>query len=77
MIPRAAKVELQDIQSLRTLFLQETNFQIRYNACRERGWSDSYLLTLDGVAMGYGSIKGQEISDRDTIFEWEASFCRR
>jgi GNAT superfamily N-acetyltransferase len=70
MIPRAAKVELQDIQSLRTLFLQETNFQIRYNACHERGWSDSYLLTLDGVAMGYGSIKGQEISDRDTIFEF-------
>jgi hypothetical protein len=41
----ALKVELNEIQSLRALFLQETNFQIRYNACHERGWTDSYLLT--------------------------------
>src|SRR5262249_39378105 len=67
---RAIKVELKNIQALRALFLQETNFQIRYNSCHERGWTDSYLLTLDGAAIGYGSIKGQAISDRDTIFEF-------
>lgn len=65
------KNELGDIQRLRALFLQETNFQIRYNACHERGWSDSYLLTLDGYEAGYGSIKGrQELKDRDTVFEF-------
>jgi len=67
---RAYKTELKAIQPLRHLFLQETNFQIRYHACHERGWTDSYLLTLDDREAGYGSIKGQEIADRDTIFEF-------
>ena len=70
MTTRAVKAELKDIQSLRALFLQETNFQIRYNACHERGWTDSYLLKIDDVAVGYGSIKGRETADRDTAFEF-------
>lgn len=67
---RAHKTELQAILPLRNLFLQETNFQIRYNACHERGWTDSYLLKIDDGEVGYGSIKGQGIADRDTIFEF-------
>jgi GNAT superfamily N-acetyltransferase len=63
------KVELETILPLRALFLQEANRQIRYNACHERGWSDSYLLSIDERVVGYGSIKGREIPDRDTIFE--------
>lgn len=70
MKSKALKTELQAILPLRNLFLQETNFQIRYNACHERGWTDSYLLSIDDVEVGYGSIKGQEIADRDTIFEF-------
>jgi GNAT superfamily N-acetyltransferase len=66
----AVKVTLQDIQSLRALFLQETNFQIRYDACHGRDWTDSYLLKIDDVAVGYGSIKGRQRNDRDTIFEF-------
>ena len=64
------KVPLAEIGSLRALFLQEANFQVRYNACHERGWTDSYLLTVDTVSVGYGAIKGQEIVDRDTVFEF-------
>ncbi len=64
------KVELKEIQPLRALFLQETNFQVRYNACHERGWTDSYAITINGLAIGYGSIKGQEREDRDTVFEY-------
>ena len=70
MIAKAVKAKLEDIQPLRALFLQESNFQVRYNACHERGWTDSYLLTLDGAEAGYGSIKGQEIAGRDTVFEF-------
>jgi GNAT superfamily N-acetyltransferase len=70
MTPSAHKTDLNNIQSLRALFHQETNFQIRYNACHERGWTDSYLLTLDDVTVGYGSIKGQERDGRDTVFEF-------
>ena len=70
MKSKAHKTDLQAILPLRNLFLQETNFQIRFNACHERGWTDSYLLTIDEVEVGYGSIKGQEIADRDSIFEF-------
>jgi GNAT superfamily N-acetyltransferase len=64
-----AKTRLKNIQRLRALFLQDANCQIRYNAAHERGWTDSYLLTIDGVEIGYGSIKGGEPPDRDTLFE--------
>jgi GNAT superfamily N-acetyltransferase len=70
MTATAAKANLKDILALRALFLQETNFQIRYNAVHERGWSDSYLLRIDGAEVGYGSIKGQEREARDTVFEF-------
>jgi GNAT superfamily N-acetyltransferase len=70
MDANAVKAKLQDIESLRALFLHEANFQVRYNACHERGWTDSYLLTIDDVEVGYGCIKGQEIKDRDTVFEF-------
>jgi GNAT superfamily N-acetyltransferase len=70
MIVKAVKTKLEDIQSLRALFLQESNFQVRYNACHQRGWTDSYVLTADDAAIGYGSIKGQEKDDRDTVFEF-------
>ncbi|MCI0691756.1 hypothetical protein L0337_07065 [candidate division KSB1 bacterium] len=76
---KAYKTNLQTILPLRNLFLHETNFQIRYNACHERGWTDSYLLTSDDIEIGYGSIKGQEIADRDTIFEFyliQYAVCR-
>jgi hypothetical protein len=70
MAAKAVKAKLEDIQVLRALFLQETNFQVRYNACHERGWTDSYLLMIDDGKIGYSSIKGQEIAGRDTVFEF-------
>jgi GNAT superfamily N-acetyltransferase len=65
------RTALEKILPLRTLFLQENNFQIRYNACHERGWSDSYLITIEENNVGYGSVKGMNnLSDRDTVFEF-------
>jgi GNAT superfamily N-acetyltransferase len=66
----AVKARLKAILPLRALFLQEMHTQIRYDACHERGWTDSYLLKLDDLDVGYGAIKGQERADRDTIFEF-------
>jgi GNAT superfamily N-acetyltransferase len=74
---KAVKTDLARIQRLRALFLQEANFQVRYNACHERGWTDSYLLVEDNIEIGYGSVKGQEIRDRDTIFEFYVVPARR
>ncbi len=68
---RAHKTELKEILPLRQFFLQENNFQIRYNACHERNWSDSYLLTSNDITIGYGSVKGKDkLTDRDAIFEF-------
>src|SRR5262245_9981801 len=65
------KVKLEDILYLRNLFLQETNFQIRYNSYHERGWTDSYLLMRDDERIGYAAIKGIEpLLEHDTIFEF-------
>jgi RimJ/RimL family protein N-acetyltransferase len=51
--------------------LHENNFQIRYNACHERGWSDTYLIEYKGTGVGYGAIKGSEsIKNRDALFEF-------
>jgi GNAT superfamily N-acetyltransferase len=67
----APKTTLKDIEPFRLLFLQETNAQIRYDSCHWRGWSDEYLLTIDGVPVGYGSVKGKDdLQGRDTVFEF-------
>lgn len=67
----ATKTTLQEILTLRNLFLQESNFQIRYNASHERGRSDSYLITAESTPIGYGSVKGNEHpSERNTVFEF-------
>ena len=71
MTAKAVKAKLKAIQKLRALFLQEANFQIRYDAVHSRGWSDSYLLTLDDTAVGYASLKaGDDSPTRDTLFEF-------
>ena len=64
------KTELGQILPLREQYLAEMNCQIRHNACHERGWTDSWLLLLNDKRVGYGSIKGREIKDRDTVFEF-------
>ncbi len=67
----AIKTTLAEIEPLRVMFLQEHNFQIRYNACHERGWSDSWLLVAEGERVGYGSVKGKEdLGSRDAVFEF-------
>jgi GNAT superfamily N-acetyltransferase len=65
------KTSLESIQSLRALFLQENNFQVRYDACHIRGWADEYIFWVDDAEIGYGSVKGKEdLKDRDAIFEF-------
>jgi GNAT superfamily N-acetyltransferase len=68
---KVLKTGLKEILPLRKLFLDENHFQIRYNVCHERNWSDSYLFTIDAMPIGYGSIKGKEdLENRDTVFEF-------
>lgn len=65
------KVDIKDIEPMRAMFLNENQFQIRYDSVHQRGWADEYLLIVDGQKVGYASVKGSnEIHDRDSIFEW-------
>jgi hypothetical protein len=65
MTPNALTSDFTRMQPRRELFLQEVNFQVRYNACHERAWSDSYFLRRGNAAeIGYASLKGQEVADR-------------
>lgn len=68
---KVTRTPLTIILPLREIFLAENNFQIRHNAVHERGWSDSYVITLGAEKIGYGSVKGHaNIADRNTVFEF-------
>jgi GNAT superfamily N-acetyltransferase len=68
---RLSRVALEVIEPLRALHLQEMNCQIRYDARHWRGWADEYLLSMDGVDVGYGSVAGLVERDaRDAVFEF-------
>ena len=62
---------MKEILHLRNLFLQANSFQIRYNACYERGWTDSYIFIYNNDKIGYGSIKGNaNLNNIETVFEF-------
>ncbi|MBS1524063.1 MAG: GNAT family N-acetyltransferase [Bacteroidetes bacterium] len=68
---QVVQTQLDHILPLRNLFLQECNFQVRYNAVHERNLSDSYLVKDGDAAIGYASVKGRDdLSLRDAIFEF-------
>jgi GNAT superfamily N-acetyltransferase len=70
MTASVEKVELREVEALRALYSQELNALIRYYAWHEAGWADSYHLKVDGAPVGYGSVKGRQREDRDTVFEF-------
>jgi len=68
---KIVKTDFEAIQPLRALFLQENNFQVRYDSCHWRGWADEYIFSDGNAQIGYGSVKGQDdLKDRNAIFEF-------
>jgi len=68
---KVIKTGLTEIADLRTLFLQENNFQFIYNKCHQFGWADTYQFMADGSQAGYGSVWGKDNrQSRDAIFEF-------
>jgi GNAT superfamily N-acetyltransferase len=73
MIRRAAarRVDGARIAPWRARYLAELDAQCRYDATHRRGWADVYAVSLDGLDVGYGAIKGcDEIAARDSLFEF-------
>jgi GNAT superfamily N-acetyltransferase len=67
----ARRVEGAWIAPWRARYLAELDAQCRYDATHRRGWADAYAVSLDGVDVGYGAIKGcDEIEARDSLFEF-------
>ena len=65
------KTNLSGIEVLRSLFLSECTFQFVYNKCHGAGWADVYIISLDELKIGYGSVWGKDKREkRDTIFEF-------
>jgi len=68
---KVTKTGLTEVKELRDLFLKEISFQFIYNKCHGAGWADTYIFTIDGTKVGYGSVWGKDKrEERDAIFEF-------
>ena len=69
---RIHRVPLDDIRTLRTLFLHELNRQFVYDKCHRYGWADTYLFEINGRAAGCSALWGspRDQQNRDKIFEY-------
>jgi GNAT superfamily N-acetyltransferase len=65
-----ALVPAEEILALRDLFRQEMNCQIILDSWHNRGWTDSYLLRVDGRVVGYGQVGGVRADPKDVITEF-------
>jgi GNAT superfamily N-acetyltransferase len=66
----ASLVPSETIRPLRELYRQEMNCQILHDSWHGRGWTDSYLLTLNGHTVGYAAIGGVRADPKDTSTEF-------
>lgn len=64
-----ARCRRSAIRSLRALFLQELNAQVRYDAAHGRRGTAWYLVRHDGRDIGYGSVKDTH-EGPGTVFEF-------
>jgi GNAT superfamily N-acetyltransferase len=59
-----------EILPLRDLYRQEMSCQIVHDSWHGRGWTDSYLLRLNGRIVGYGLVGGAGANLKDTVVEF-------
>lgn len=70
-----SRVEVDDITPLRSLYRHEMNHQIVHDSFPRRGFSDPYLIRMDGRFAGYGLVSNKY--DPDTVDEFYlAPGCR-
>jgi GNAT superfamily N-acetyltransferase len=63
-----SRVEVNEVMPLRELYRQEMNCQIVHDAFPRRGFSDPYLIRIEGRVAGYGLVANQH--DPDTVDEF-------
>ena len=52
-------VELEAILTMRAEYRREMDCQIVHDSWHARGFTNSYLLRVDGEIVGYGSVGGE------------------
>jgi hypothetical protein len=55
----------QETRALRELYRKEMNCQIVLDSWHGRGWTDSYLLQVNGQVVGYGLVGGVRAEPKD------------
>jgi GNAT superfamily N-acetyltransferase len=65
-----ALVQPEIVGPLRELYRQEMDCQILLDSWHGRGWTDSYLLTVNGHPVGYASVGGVRANPKDFITEF-------
>jgi GNAT superfamily N-acetyltransferase len=65
-----AQVPLDAILKLRDEYRRVMNCQIVHDSYHARGFTDSYLLRMQGQVVGYGSVAGDARGPRETIKEF-------
>lgn len=65
-----AQVELDAILSLREEYRREMRCQIVHDSYHARGFTNSYLLRMNGQVVGYGSVVGDPDGPREVIKEF-------
>jgi GNAT superfamily N-acetyltransferase len=64
------QVASDEVRQLRDLRRHDLHCQIFLDSWHERGWTDSYLLRLDGRIVGYGLVGGVRADPKDTVTEF-------
>lgn len=66
----ASLVPRDEILALRELYRQEMNCQIAHESLHERGFTESYLLRIDGKVAAYGALIRDRAGWKDVIKEF-------
>jgi GNAT superfamily N-acetyltransferase len=66
------RADFPEIEAMRDIYRQEMNCQIIHDSIHSRpGWTEEYLLTDDGVSVGYGSVAvGGPWKEKPTLYEY-------
>jgi GNAT superfamily N-acetyltransferase len=65
-----AAVELEAILAMRAEYRREMDCQIVHDSWHARGFTNSYVLRVDGEIVGYGSVGGSPGDPKETVKEF-------
>jgi len=65
-----SRVALEEILALRALYRAEMQCQIVHDSLHQRGFTEAYLIRVDGRVAGYGCVLGFRGAPKDVVKEF-------